>query len=100
MNDNDELIILIFDSSIEDEMMEALQKAGMTCYTKVPGVQGVGRHSDPKLDTHVWPGTNTMMLLSAQVDVRERMLKAIREMKELHSDEGVRAFLVPVQDTV
>ena len=52
----DEMVLVIFSSSIESEMMDALQSAGVECYTKLVGVQGVGTCSAPRLDSHVWPG--------------------------------------------
>jgi nitrogen regulatory protein PII len=95
-----ELVMLVFNSSIEDEMMEALNEAGMTCYTRLPDVQGVGKSSEPRLDSHVWPGTNTMMMICASKDTRERILDAIRMMRERHSEEGVKAIVLPVIDSV
>jgi nitrogen regulatory protein PII len=91
-----EMILVVFNSSIEDEIMEALKKAGMTCYTKLPDVQGVGTYSEPRLDSHVWPGTNTMLLITVEAADRERILQAVREMKEIHRQEGVSAFVLPV----
>jgi aryl-alcohol dehydrogenase-like predicted oxidoreductase len=91
-----ELIILVFNSSIEDEVMEALHAAGMTCYTKVPHAQGVGKESEPRLDSHVWPGTNTMLFICTPRETRERLVGAIREVKERHTEEGVKAIILPV----
>jgi nitrogen regulatory protein PII len=91
-----ELILVVFNSSIEEEMTEALDAAGMTCYTKVPGVQGVGTCSEPRLDSHVWPGTNTMFMVVVDSTSKERILEAIRKMKEIHREEGVSAFVLPI----
>lgn len=95
-----EIILVVFNCSIEDEMMAALTGAGMTCYTKVPAVQGVGTCSAPRLDSHVWPGTNTMFLIAADSTTREAVLEAIRKMKEIHREEGVSAFVLPVTTTI
>lgn len=95
-----ELIMLVFNSSIEDEVMEDLKAAGMTCYTKLPDVQGVGKESEPRLNSHVWPGTNLMLMICAPKDVRDRLLRAIRELKERHAEEGVKAIILPVVDSI
>jgi nitrogen regulatory protein PII len=95
-----EMILVVFNASIEDEVKEALEEAGMDCYTKLPGLQGRGSCSEPRLDSHVWPGTNTMYLIVAEPAERERLLQAVRRMKEIHREEGVSAFVLPVEGTV
>lgn len=96
----DEMILVVFNSSIEDEMMEALRQTGMTCYTKITGVQGVGTCSEPRLDSHVWPGTNTVFLICVDSGSKEKTLEALRQMREIHREEGVKAFVLPVISTI
>ena len=96
----DEMVVVIFNSSIEDEMMEALREAGMTCYTKLVNVQGVGTCSEPRLDSHVWPGTNTMFLICLDSDHKERVLQAISRIMDIHKEEGVKAFVLPITSTI
>jgi hypothetical protein len=95
-----EMILVVFNASIEDEVREALEEAGMDCYTKLPGLQGRGSCSEPRLDSHVWPGTNTMYLIVAEPTEREHLLQAVRRMKEIHREEGVSAFVLHVEGTV
>jgi nitrogen regulatory protein PII len=96
----DELVLVIFNSSIEDEMMGALEEAGMTRYTKLANVQGVGEFSEPRLDSHVWPGTNTMLLICVDSDTRERVLQAVGRMRDVHKEEGVKVFVLPVTASI
>jgi hypothetical protein len=96
----DEMVLVIFSSSIESEMMEALQAAGMDFYTKLVGVQGVGASSEPRLDSHVWPGTNTMYLICVDSDGKDRILQAVRQMRDIHREEGVKAFVLPVTSSI
>ncbi len=95
-----QLILVVFNSAIEDEMEEALKKAGMRCFTRVPTVHGVGECSEPRLDSHIWPGHNTMYLVCIESSKKEKILEAVRRMKELHRAEGVKAFVLPVTDVV
>lgn len=95
-----ELIMLVFNSSIEDEVMEELKAAGMTCYTKLPDAQGVGKESSPRLDSHVWPGTNTMLMICAPHEKKEALRGAIVKLKERHAEEGVKAIILPVIDSI
>jgi hypothetical protein len=95
-----ELTMVVFNSSIENEVMEALQEAGMTCYTRFPHIQGVGKESEPRLDSHVWPGTNTMLMMCTTPETRKRVLDAVRELKERHAEEGIKAIVLPVIDSI
>jgi hypothetical protein len=94
------MILVIFNSSIEEEMMEALKAAGMECFTKIPCVHGVGEESEPRLDSHVWPGTNTMLMIYVDGSKKAPLLGAVRVLEERHRKEGVRAFIIPVNDTI
>jgi nitrogen regulatory protein PII len=95
-----EMVLVIFNSSIEDEMVEALREAGMTCYTKIPGVQGAGTCSEPRLDCHVWPGTNTMYLIAIEPEKKDAVCDAIRRMQDKHKEEGVKAFIFPINSCI
>jgi len=95
-----EMIVVIFNSSIEEELIESLKAAGMKYYTKVPGVHGAGECSEPRLDSHVWPGTNTMLLIAVKEGSKGPMLGAVREMKDRHLKEGVHAFVIPIHETI
>ncbi|MFH1311644.1 MAG: PG0541 family transporter-associated protein [Candidatus Eisenbacteria bacterium] len=96
----DEMVLVVFSCSIESEMMDALKAAGMNSYTKIVGVQGVGTSSEPRLDSHVWPGTNTMLLICVDSDGKERLLQTVRQMKDIHREEGVKAFVLPVTSSI
>lgn len=95
-----QLILLILNSAIEEEMEEALKDAGMSCFTRVPTVHGVGECSEPRLDSHIWPGHNTMYMICVESSKKETILEAIRRMKEIHKIEGVKAFVLPVSEVI
>ena len=95
-----EMLMVIFNSSIEEEMMEALMAAGMDCFTRIPGVHGSGEESEPRLDSHVWPGTNTMLMICVDQGSKGPLLDAVRQLEERHRTEGVRAFLIPVSEAI
>lgn len=95
-----EMVFVVFNASIEEEMLEALREAGMDCYTKIPGVHGAGSCSEPRLDSHVWPGTNTAYLIAVEPGERGPILDAVRKMKEMHREEGVSAFVLPLTGRV
>ena len=66
------------------------------CYTKFTNLRGAGECSEPHLDTQIWPGTNSMLLVCVEPGQKEALLEAVRRMKDIHREEGVRAFVLPV----
>jgi hypothetical protein len=96
----EQMLLVVFNSSIEDEVMEALKGVGMTCYTKLADVQGVGDCSSPRLDCHVWPGTNTVFMICTGSEDIEKMLDAVKQIKEIHREEGIKAFVLPITSSI
>lgn len=95
-----EMLLVVYNASIDDEMLEALKRAGMKCYTKFINLRGAGECSEPRLNTQVWPGTNSMLLVCIEPAQKEGLLAAVRHMKDLHREEGVKAFFLPVTASV
>jgi nitrogen regulatory protein PII len=95
-----EMIMIIFNSSIEEEVVESLKAAGMEHFTRIPGVHGSGEYSEPRLDSHVWPGTNIMLMICVDQGGKRPLIEAVRQLKERHRKEGVRAFVIPVSETI
>jgi len=95
-----EMLLVIYNAWIDDEMLEALTQAGMKCYTRFSNLHGAGECSEPHLDTQIWPGTNSMLLIAVQPGEKDALLDAVRKMKDIHRDEGVRAFILPVTSSV
>jgi nitrogen regulatory protein PII len=95
-----DLVLVVYNSSIDDEVMEALRQAGMKHYTKFVNLRGVGELSEPRLNTQIWPGTNFMLMICAQPAERENILEGVRKMQEIHREEGVTAFVLPVSQAV
>jgi len=95
-----EMIVIIVNASIEEEMMESLKAAGMEYFTKIPCVHGSGEYSEPRLNSHVWPGTNTLFMICAEAGSAAPLLEAVSQMKERHRKEGVHAFVIPITQTI
>jgi hypothetical protein len=94
------MVLVIYNTSIDDEVLEALRRAGMRCYTQFANLRGAGDCSEPRLNTQVWPGTNSMLLVATDDAGLVPILAAVRALKEIHREEGVRAFVLPLAESV
>ncbi|MDD4098331.1 MAG: hypothetical protein PHC30_06145 [Lentisphaeria bacterium] len=92
------MIMIVFNISIQEEVLEAVQGLGVTCYTRWPRVLGKGKTTGPKLDDNIWPGANSAMITVVTEDEAARLMAAIQKLRdEIGTHEGVKAFQIPVE---
>jgi hypothetical protein len=84
--------------AIESQVVERLSALGLRSYTKWPRLMGVGETSGPHLDSHVWPGANAVIAVVAPDDKARALMDEIRELRKTLGREGIKAFLLPVED--
>lgn len=82
-------VLLIYDVDYEEEVMEALGRAGLGSFTLWERVLGKGTRSEPKLGSHAWPSVNRAMLLVVPEGGWE---EARRWIADLAKRPGIRAF--------
>jgi len=94
------LIIIVYGEAMDAEILDLLQSNGQNEYTKWTKVQGKGKHSEPHLLSHVWPKANNALMTCVEDDIAEKIMTALREYKKNHLKEGVKAFLLPVEEII
>ena len=92
------MVFITYNVAINDEVMEMLERHGVETYTRWEHVTGVGKSSGPHLDTHVWPARNSAIATATTDEKARALLEAVREMRQSMSGEGVKAFLIPVEE--
>jgi nitrogen regulatory protein PII len=92
------MVFITYNVAIHDEVMEMLQRHGVETYTRWEHVTGVGKSSGPHLDTHVWPARNSAIATATTDEKAGALLEAVREMRQSMSGEGIKAFLIPVEE--
>ncbi len=99
MRDKKMLVYIVYDRAIDEELGEILTNLDMQYYTKWKDVSGVGRN-DPHLGDHVWPGLNNVLMIVVDNEKKEALLQRIRSLQSTFTSVGLRAFVVPVFETV
>lgn len=94
------LIFLVYDIVIENKVMEELEKAEVKAYTKLPSVHGVGTHSAPHLDSHVWPGINQGLFIAIEEEKKDEVLNRMKELKSMYEKEGLKVFVLPLEEVI
>jgi len=94
------LIFLICNVAIESVVMEELKKAGLKAYTKLPRIHGVGIHSVPHLDSHIWPGVNHGLFIAVEEEKKDEVLGRMKELKSTYEKEGLKVFVLPLEEVL
>jgi nitrogen regulatory protein PII len=92
------LVLIAYNEALDDEVMNLLSNEGVETYTKWNKVLGKGEGSGPHLGTHVWPKHNNVLVVGVQDEVAKKIMKNIREFREEFRKEGVKAFMLPIDD--
>jgi nitrogen regulatory protein PII len=92
------MILAVYNVAVHDEVLQAVRKAGVHCYTTWPRVIGRGKRTGPRLDTTVWPGANSVTMMVVSDEIAPRVMDALAELRAtLGATEGIKAFQLPVE---
>ncbi len=94
------MFFVVYAEASDESVTEAFKKAGYKSYTKMHGATGEGQESEPKLDTHFWPGRNNTLLLGVPDEEIGRLIELVRKLKTEQPRAGLRAFTFPLEECV
>lgn len=92
------LVLLVFNAAIEDQILARLEEVGVQSYTLVPKVLGKGSRSEPRMDTHIWPGYHRLCLIALSEDEWTQTRPVLESLSRDQADEGFRAFVLPLEE--
>jgi len=92
------MILIAYNAAIDDEVMEAIETAGVNSFTKIPEVLGKGHTSEPHFHTDVWPGYNTLLLVVAEDEIVAGVMEVVRNLRTTLGKEGIKAFSVKIEE--
>ena len=61
--------------------------------------RGEGDETEPKLGTYSWPGRNNVLLMAIQNEECDMMKDVVRRLKQDHPRAGVKAFVLPMEES-
>ncbi len=93
-------VIMVFNSSIEERVIDAVKECGIEEYTRIPTVYGVGKNSGPHMGTHIWPATNSLLMISCDDESAKRLMEKTKELKERYIRLGLKAFMLNEEERV
>ena len=92
------MAIIIYNEALDDEVMEVLGNCTMQNYTKVTGVFGKGEASGIHMGNDIWPGRNNILYVACEEKQAKQILSCVRELRKTLGREGVKVFILPVEE--
>lgn len=72
---------IVFDSALERDLLKILEEEKIEQYQIFPGLKGSWEKEKKHLNTHVWPGTDSVLVLIVEKNIAERLLERYKRLK-------------------
>ena len=92
--------MISYKESFDGEMMEILKALNINSYTKLPQVMDKSEKGRPKLGTHIFPGFNSVLLLTIEEDKKDFLFKKLKEFNEEHKFDKIKAYCWKVEECI
>ena len=92
------MVMIVYNEALDNEVMEILESTAMKNYTKITEVFGCGASSGTHMGTDIWPGRNNILYIACEEVVGKKMVAAVKELRKSLGVEGVKAFLLPLEE--
>ncbi|MBU4251953.1 MAG: hypothetical protein KKC39_06255 [Candidatus Omnitrophica bacterium] len=93
------MVMITYNEALDNEVMEILGDCALKNYTKITGVFGCGTSSGTHLGTDIWPGRNNILYVACEEVVGKQIIVSVRQLRKSLGAEGVKAFLMPLEET-
>lgn len=94
-------IFIAFDQAYYERIVELLPSLGCRGFTAWQEVQGRGtRTGQPHYGTHAWPSLASAMFTMVEDDHIERVLNHLHEMDLETPKLGLRAWVMPIEQSI
>lgn len=94
------MVFLNYYVGIDDEVKEILTALEVSNYTRFPEVEGRISRGEPREKTHVWPGSNSTMLVVVEEGVADSLVRKVEEFNAAAFGEGIDAYVLDVSRSV
>ena len=92
------MVMITYNEAIDSDVMEVLERCTMKNYTKIFGAFGKGNTSGTHLGNDIWPGRNNILYIACGEEDAKQILCCIKELRKKYGAEGVKAFVLPIEE--
>jgi nitrogen regulatory protein PII len=92
------MVMITYNEAVDAEVMEALDECGQESYSKIIASYGKGAMSGTHLGDDIWPGRNNILYVACEDHKAKELFSAIKKLREDLGKEGVKAFILPLEE--
>jgi nitrogen regulatory protein PII len=93
------MIMIVYNEALDKEVMGILEGAAVKGYTEIAKAFGRGEKSGTHLGTDIWPGLNNILYVACEETQAQEMLLRVRELRKRLGHEGVKAFILGIEES-
>jgi nitrogen regulatory protein PII len=94
-------VFIIYNQALGDIVMKMLDFLKINGFTMWEDVKGRGTHTgEPHFGTHTWPAMNSAVLAVVETEQVKPLLDAVEKLNEKAEQQGIRAFVWAVEQSV
>ncbi|MDY6862313.1 MAG: transcriptional regulator [Thermodesulfobacteriota bacterium] len=94
------LLLIIYDAEYDEELTEHLNRSGIKAFSKLEKVLGKGKKSSPKMDSSVWPGFNSGIIIGVDEKEEKNIMKNLFSLSTELGGKGLKVFVLPVLEVI
>ncbi len=92
------MVLIVGPRERHAELIRLMETAGVPAYTELTQVNGAGL-TGKKLGTPEWPDRSTLLFTIVPDDRKAALTAALKHFQtKLYPEEGLRAFVLPVEE--
>jgi len=94
------MLIIICPDNRREDVHKVLRQHGVQGFSEMAGIKGEGK-TGKHFGTHTWPMESVMLLAVVPDDQSRSLITAMKECStRLFPEEGMRAFVMPVEEAI
>lgn len=94
-------IFIAFNQASYEMIVSLMERNNIQGYTYWESVAGKGsRTGEPHLGTHAWPTMNSAILTMVEEEKVDRFLKLLHKLDTQSEEQGLRAFVLNVEQNI
>lgn len=94
-------VFISYNQALSELVMTIVERSGLRGFTQWNDVMGRGsENGEPHFGTHTWPSMNSALLLVMPDERVEPLLERLRKLDNETEQQGLRAFVWNIEQTL